>query len=62
VREWNTSTREPWNPVIHHCLKGIDEHVRQYMRGGNVWHLEKAEFLRDYVKELKVWIHEMEKR
>jgi hypothetical protein len=32
------------------------------MRGGNVWHLEKAEFLRDYVKELKVWIHEMEKR
>jgi hypothetical protein len=48
--------------VIHHCLKGIDEHVRQYMRGGNVWHLEKAEFLRDYVKELKVWIHEMEKR
>jgi hypothetical protein len=62
VREWNTPVREPWNPVIQQCLKGVDEHVRQYIRTGNVWHLEKAAFLRTYVKELKVWIHKMEGR
>jgi hypothetical protein len=62
VREWNTPVREPWNPVISQCLKGIDEHVLQYIRGGNVWHLEKAEFLRGYVRELKTWIREMEAR
>jgi hypothetical protein len=48
--------------VIQQCLKGVDEHVRQYIRTGNVWHLEKAAFLRTYVKELKVWIHKMEGR
>jgi hypothetical protein len=32
------------------------------MRTGDVWHLEKAEFLRSYVRELKMWIHKCEKR
>jgi hypothetical protein len=62
MREWNTPVREPWNAVIHHALKGIDNHTHQYMKTGNVWHLEKAQFLRIYVKELKMWIHKCEGR
>ena len=60
MREWNTPVREPWNPVIHQCLKAIDNHMHQYIRTGNVWHLEKAAFLRSYVMELKRWIHKCE--
>lgn len=60
VREWNTPVREPWNAVIHQGLKAIDNHTHQYLETGNVWHLEKAEFLRKYVLELKQWIHKCE--
>ncbi len=60
VREWNTPVREPWNALIHQCLKGIDNHTHQYIKTGNVWHLEKADTLRKYVLELKMWIHKVE--
>jgi hypothetical protein len=56
MREWNTPVREPWNPVISNILKAIDNHTSQYMKDGNVWHLQKAHQLRGYVVELKDWI------
>jgi hypothetical protein len=36
--------------------------MHQYMETGNVWHLEKADTLRNYVLELKMWIHKVEGR
>lgn len=61
-REWNTPRREPWNAPIHNILKAIDEHNRQYFLSGNTWHLEKATALRQYLHELKTWIHSQERR
>lgn len=55
-REWNTPVREPWNPVIHQLLRAVDHHNRQFFATGDKWHLEKAELLRQYVRELKTWI------
>ena len=59
-RTFDTPIRAPWNPVIHHCLKAIDEHNRLYLRHRDPWHLQKAAFLRDYVEELKTYIHHKE--
>ena len=61
-REFNTPIREPWNPVIKKCLDAVDEHIRLHMKTGDVWHLSQAEILRNYVKDLKVWIHKQEGR
>jgi hypothetical protein len=61
-REWNTPKREPWNAPIHNILKAIDEHNRSYFEDRNPWHLEKAAVLRQYLHELKTWIHEKEDR
>jgi predicted NAD/FAD-binding protein len=60
-REWNTPIREPWNAPIHQLLKAIDNHTREYLQGGDTWHLQKAEELRHYLHELKTWIHQKEK-
>lgn len=60
-REFNTPVREPWNPVIHHCLKAIDNHVQLYLRTHDEWHMTKAEELRLYVNELKTYIHRTER-
>lgn len=59
-RTWNTPLRKPWNPVIKHCLNAIDEHVSLFIATGEIWHLEQAEHLRDYVVQLKDWIHREE--
>jgi len=59
-REWNTVVREPWNPMIHQCLKAIDRHMEQYRSTGNGWHAAKAQDLRWYVAELKDWITNQE--
>jgi hypothetical protein len=59
-RTWNNPTREPWNPVIHHCLKAIDHHNALYFQTRDPWHLEKAILLREYVHELKTWINRTE--
>jgi hypothetical protein len=59
-REWNTVEREPWNPVIHQLLRAIDNHNTAYFKTGNSWHLHKAQFLREYVIELKDFILESE--
>jgi hypothetical protein len=60
-REWNTPIREPWNPVIKKCLDAIDKHIELHLDTKDVWHLHQAEILRQYVKDLKTWIHHQEK-
>jgi hypothetical protein len=55
-REFDTDSRKDWNAPIHNLLKAIDNHNKEYFKSGNVWHLEKAEQLRNYVAELKEWI------
>lgn len=55
-REFNTSTRSPWNAPIHQILKAIDNHNQEYFKTKNIWHLQKAQILREYVDELKTWI------
>jgi len=61
-REWNTPVREPWNPVILQLLRAVDHHNSQFLATGDHWHAEKAEQLRQYVRELKTWIHQQEGR
>ncbi len=53
--------REPWNPVIKHCLNAIDYHIDLYIKTGHIWHLDQAETLRVYLLELKNWITQQEK-
>lgn len=59
-RTWNTPIREPWNPIIKHCLKAIDLHVGLYLKTQDPRHRDQAELLRGYVSELKEWIQEVE--
>lgn len=59
-REWNTPVREPWNVLIHQALQAVDRHNRLFFTTGDRWHLHQAQTLRDYVAELKTWIHEQE--
>lgn len=59
-RTFNTPIREPWNVPIHNMLKAIDNHMSLYFKDGNAWHLRKADVLRQYLRELKSWIHEQE--
>jgi len=59
-RTFNTPIREPWNAPIHNTLKAIDNHMGLYFKDGNKWHLDKADMLREYLRELKSWIHEQE--
>jgi len=61
-REWSNSTRDPWNKPIHQILKAIDNHTQEYLKSGDTWHLEKAEILRQYVRELKDFIHKEERK
>jgi hypothetical protein len=59
-REWSTSVRDPWNAPIHQILKAIDNHTHEYFKSGDTWHLEKAQELRKYIKQLKDYIHKNE--
>lgn len=61
-REWNTPIREPWNHLIHELLQAVDRHNRQLFITGDLWHAAKAEELRQYVRDLKSWIHQQEGR
>jgi hypothetical protein len=60
-RTYNTPIRNPWNAPIHNILKAIDNHTHEYFESGDEWHLNKAQELRQYVAELKEWIHLQEK-
>ena len=57
-REWNTSFREPWNPIIKKCLDGIDLHNKLYTETKDTFHLNQADLLRVYVSRLKTWDEE----
>lgn len=59
-REWDTPIRSPWNAPIHNILKAIDCHTQLYLKTGNKWHMDQANFLRTYVADLKTWIHRQE--
>lgn len=59
-RTWNTPLREPWNPVIKHCLNAIDNHVALYLETQDEFHYNQAQTLRGYVAHLKDWIHSQE--
>jgi hypothetical protein len=59
-REWSTPIRDPWNAPIHQILKAIDNHTQEYLKSGDKWHLEKSNTLRQYLHELKTWIHNEE--
>jgi len=61
-RTFDTATRSRWNAPIYHCLKAIDAHTSLFLATGLPWHSQKAELLRQYVNELKTWIHEEEKK
>lgn len=60
-RTFNTDIRDKWNKPIHQILKAIDNHTLEYLKTGDVWHLRKAQTLRDYVSDLKTWIVSQEK-
>ena len=60
-REWSNKTRDAWNTPIHQLLKAIDNHTQEYLKSKDVWHLKKAEDLRQYISELKDWILIQEK-
>jgi len=62
MREWNTPVRAPWNVLIHQMLMAIDRHGELYRQTGNGWHAAKAGELRQYVADLKTWIHHEEDR
>jgi hypothetical protein len=59
-RTFNTHHREKWNAPIHNILKAIDNHTQEYFKSGDVWHLQKADNLRQYLNELKTWICDKE--
>ena len=60
-REWEPSTRKPWNDKIHNLLTTIDLHTELHIKTGDTFHIEQAEILRNYIKSLKTWIHLQEK-
>lgn len=59
-RTFNTPLREPLNPIIHRLLQAVDWHNSQYFKDHNPWHLQKADTIRQYVRELKAWVYEQE--
>ena len=59
-REWDTPKRECWNTPIHQILKAIDNHTILYLKTNDTWHENQAKILRQYVSDLKTWIHHQE--
>ena len=59
-RTFNTIHREEWNKPIHNILKAIDNHTQEYFKTQDPWHLEKAQELREYIRQLKDYIHQNE--
>lgn len=48
--------------MIHQLLQAVDHHNHLLLTTGDRWHADKAEQLRQYVRELKSWIHQQEGR
>lgn len=60
-RTFNTPHREKWNAKIHNILQTIDLHTQLHLKTGDEFHYLQARILRQYVKDLKTWIHSQEK-
>jgi len=60
-REWDNPTRNPWNQKIHNILKTIDLHTELHLKTEDEFHYIQARILRQYVSDLKDWIHKKEK-
>ena len=60
-RTFDTPIRSCWNAPIHHVLKAIDNHTALYLQTGLPWHEERASMLREYLHELKTFIHAQER-
>lgn len=56
-RTFNTVIRSNWNAKIHFILKAIDLHTELYLQTGDIFHIKQSEILRNYVRDLKTWIH-----
>lgn len=61
-REWSTDIRDPWNAKIHSILKTIDLHTELHLETGEEFHINQSNILRNYLRELKTWIHNQEKQ
>lgn len=61
-REWTTPVRADWCPLIHQALQAVDRHNNLWFSTRDSWHLKQAQVLRDYVADLKTWIHQEEGR
>jgi hypothetical protein len=59
-REFNTQFREPWNPIIKKCVDAIDLHTKLYLETGDPFHSFQCNLLRQYLYNLKDWIHQTE--
>lgn len=59
-RDWTTLIRDPWCPRVAQLLKTIDLHTDFYVKTGDAFHYEQAEYLRAYVYRLKDWIKKEE--
>lgn len=59
-RDWTTEIRDPWCPRVAQLLKTIDLHTDFYVKTGDTFHQEQAEYLRSYVYRLKDWIKKEE--
>lgn len=52
--------RAPWNALIKECLSAVDRHNCAYFETGDARHIHLAAKVREYVRELKVLIYELE--
>jgi hypothetical protein len=48
-REWNTSFREPWNPLIKKCLDGVDLHNKLYFETQDAFQSEPGRFIKTFM-------------
>ena len=55
-RTFNSPARIDWNEKIANILRTIDLHNNLYFSSKNSFHLEQAEYLRNYIIKLKNWI------
>jgi hypothetical protein len=46
--------------MIKACLDAVDRHTELLLQTGESHHAEQADLLRQYVRNLKTWIHETE--
>tara|TARA_R100000781_G_C3982593_1_gene94084 strand:- start:259 stop:480 length:222 start_codon:yes stop_codon:yes gene_type:complete len=62
-RTYTTDVRKDWQDTIAEVLKAIDRHIiYNGLFNTNDFHMKSYYILKQYLIELKNWIHEEEKR